>query len=448
MSEALQNELIQFMFRRREDGDLDMMACLSLWFGKSNETDIEIKQRFGEHVAAALKGGFKEWEETPRGCLALMILVDQFPRNIYRHTVHMYDGDKRARAIVDAGHDWLETLAPEECLFVPCLIMTHQEDIKDQKYCLEFYERLEPRLPSELSVFRLIFLEHLKIISLCDTFPHRDHFYGRQTTAIGKQLMDNPKLRFDLPLMIKNGQVKFGHDPAKLWKITQLAFDLLERIDALAGGDAERPNPSSHTKLSPEEVAVCREIFSIFDADGNGIFGQDEFQAILSQTGRPHNSEQVQSAMECVTGIKGTTCLSFDQFASLLRVQVSTDWEARMHRRFDFFDQDGQGEISIAELKSCIQGLDHLVTGDEIDEMMKACDIDGNGVLSFEEWKAMVPHYVQRRPSHAVASQTVFPTTVGSIEPVVFSDVSFQETQKEPIARVTALPDVVIPQAV
>src|ERR1700709_2374160 len=97
MAEALQNELIHFMFLRDSAGKLDLIKCLGLWFGKSNDTDIEIKSRFGEHIRTALDGGYDVWKQTPRGCLALMILIDQFPRNIYRHTVHSFDGDKMAR---------------------------------------------------------------------------------------------------------------------------------------------------------------------------------------------------------------------------------------------------------------------------------------------------------------------------------------------------------------
>lgn len=80
-----------------------------------------------------------------------MILVDQFLHNIYRHTIYICPGDVCACSVVDAGHDWLSTLVPEvECLLVPCLILTHQENLSDQKACLEIYERLEPRLPPNL----------------------------------------------------------------------------------------------------------------------------------------------------------------------------------------------------------------------------------------------------------------------------------------------------------
>jgi uncharacterized protein (DUF924 family) len=89
---SLQNELISFMFRRESGphSPLDVMSCLHLWFGKSNETDIEIETRFGSYVAIALEGKLDHWQKTPRGCLALMILIDQFPETfIDTPSVHL-----------------------------------------------------------------------------------------------------------------------------------------------------------------------------------------------------------------------------------------------------------------------------------------------------------------------------------------------------------------------
>jgi uncharacterized protein (DUF924 family) len=271
MAEALQDELIQFMFLRDTAGALDLLKCLGLWFGKSNDTDIEIKTRFGDHVSKALDGGYDNWMQSPRGCLALMILVDQFPRNIYRHTVHSFDGDKKARTIVNAPHDWLRVLEPEECIFVPCLIMTHQENVNDQQWGVNFYGSLEPLLPTDLrSIFRTIFEEHHRIIRLCGTFPHRDHYYGRTTSDVGRMLMENPKVRFDLPLIAENGSMKFGHDPKKLWLATQRAFDALDRIEALADETARRGSVQPPEWLSDKEIAECQETFRAFDKDGNG----------------------------------------------------------------------------------------------------------------------------------------------------------------------------------
>ena len=120
--ECFHDELIEFMFQKDAAGRIDAMKCLTLWFGKSNDTDIENQTRFGTHVENTLRGDYDSWKSTARCCLALMILIDQFPRNIFRHTVRSFQGDPAARTIAYTGHDWLAELEPEHCVFVPCLI--------------------------------------------------------------------------------------------------------------------------------------------------------------------------------------------------------------------------------------------------------------------------------------------------------------------------------------
>ena len=395
MTEALQNEIIQFMYLRDASGTLDVMKCLALWFGKSNDTDIEIETRFGAHVSSALKGAYDGWKKTPRGCLALMILVDQFPRNIYRHTIQSFAGDKMARAIVDAPHDWLHVLEPEECIFVPCLIMTHQENVADQEWGIRFYNQLEPLLPSELHIFRTILEEHCRIIKLCGTFPHRDHYYGRETSDTGRMLMENPKVRFDIPLIAENGTMKFGHDPKKLWLATQRAFDVLERIEALANQTETRGYQQPASWLSATEIAACHETFRAFDKDGSGSFDKAELMMVLHSTGRVYTEEQIQTAMDRISGMPGSTCILFEQFSALLSVNMNLSLEAHARHLFDTFDIDGSGEISLEEMKKCIQGLDHLVTVAEIEEMMKVCDTDHSGEISFEEFCAILPKFAE-----------------------------------------------------
>lgn len=386
----LQDELISFMFRRQSgpDSPLDTMECLRLWFGKSNDTDIEIESRFGSHVAIALRGKLDHWRKTPRGCLALMILIDQFPRNIYRHTVRSFAGDKMSRDMVyNSGHDWLRDLTPEECLFVPCLILTHQENVEDQDYCLEFYDSLEPLLPSSLHIFRTIFKEHQKIISLCGTFPHRDHYYNRITSVIGKSLMDNPVVRFDLPLCeSEDGTVFFGHDPSKLWQMTQHAFDAIDCFDALINHRARRRSALPVDYMTKQRSVEIAEIFKIFDKSGDGFLEIDEIAAVLASTGHRYSDEQIQEAVDQVTGRKGSAGLTFPQFANLLRIKLNSSFEARIWQRFNMFDADQSGEITLEEFTACVQGLDGLITTAEAAAMFNKCDHDGKGSVSFQDF--------------------------------------------------------------
>lgn len=392
MREALQNEIINFMFLRDGNGHLKVMDCLQLWFGKSRETDIEIQERFGSHVAAALGGKFDHWQRTPRGCLALMILIDQFPRNIYRHTIRMFAGDPMSKEMAySRRHDWLKVLKPEECLFVPCLIMTHQESVADQEYGLRFYDSLEPLLPPSLHVFRTIFEEHYRIIRLCGTFPHRDHYYKRHTSTLGQSLLDNPTVRFDLPLCSgEDGKFYFGNEPAKLWLAIRNVLDVVDRIDALINHSAQPGTLISPCFMTPKDSAEVAEIFRTFDKDGSGFLEVEELGAVLASTGYRCSGRQLQQAVDSVTGHKRSAGLTSEQFANLIRINLTSKLEARLQQMFDMFDADHSGEISLEKFTACIQRLDGLITTAEAAAMFKDCDRDGSGSLSMQDFMRII----------------------------------------------------------
>jgi len=415
--EQLQQDLTNFMFLRNAAGDLDAMACLSLWFGKSHDTDNEIRKRYGELVKQAIAGQLDHWMETPRGCLALMILVDQFPRNLYRHTVHMYDGDQKAMELVDQGYNWQAELTTEECLFMPCLILTHQENLDAQKYCVAYYDTIEPQLQSEFQIFRTIFEEHLKIINICGVFPHRDHYYGRETSPAGRMLMEDSILRFDLPLVAENGSVRFGTDSNRLWQATAHTFDVLDRLDSLATQrQADGTTAANIDWMNDEKIASCKDTFRKFDKDGSNSLSAVELGSVLKAVGRPYSPQRVQEAMEIITGRPNSNSISFEEFttllesdlmddqhqrllerfklfdisfeefATLLESDLMDDQHQRLLERFKFFDLDSSGYISLEELRICIHDLDALVTNAEVEEILKRADTSADEQVSYEEF--------------------------------------------------------------
>lgn len=181
--------------------------CLQLWFGKSEQTDIDIWRQFGEDVALASEGAYDHWAlnpEHPRMLLALIMLLDQFRRNIYRNTQEMYAADQRCLSLIKRAinHGVIDRLRLIERVF-PCLVLTHSEALADQHLCMREWEKVEFDLVATdpLRVFHDIFQRHLAVIERFGRFPHRNAVLGRQSTPEEEEFLTNAEFRFDLPLV-------------------------------------------------------------------------------------------------------------------------------------------------------------------------------------------------------------------------------------------------------
>ena len=185
----------------------DIEECLNLWFGKSEQTDQEIWNRFGADVALASRGHYDHWAldvEHPRLLVALVIMLDQFPRNMYRDTPQMYACDARCLALVKRGLrvGVSERLRPIERVFL-CLVLTHSEALDDQYLCMEEWDRAMAELAPDdpLNVFHEIFHRHVAVIQRFGRFPHRNKILQRVNTPAEEDFLGNSSFRFDLPLI-------------------------------------------------------------------------------------------------------------------------------------------------------------------------------------------------------------------------------------------------------
>lgn len=181
--------------------------CLKLWFGKSDETDQEIWSRFGADVALATGGHYDYWaldDAHPRLLVALAILLDQFPRNMYRGTPEMYARDARCRALVKSGLriGLSSQLRPIERVFL-CLVLTHSEELNDQHLCMSEWARVMEELDASdpLNVFHEIFHRHVAVIQRFGRFPHRNKILQRANTQAEERFLADNSFRFDLPLI-------------------------------------------------------------------------------------------------------------------------------------------------------------------------------------------------------------------------------------------------------
>lgn len=167
---------------------------LDFWFAQEPEThfkadpafDEEIRTRFGAAHEAALDGAFDGWAETPDGALALIILLDQFARNIHRDTPAMFAADAKAlslaHAAVEAGQD-LELPAPARSwIYMPFM---HSETLDDQDRCIALCER--SGLDDTLHWAKV----HADIIRRFGRFPHRNDILGRTSLAEERAFLAN-----------------------------------------------------------------------------------------------------------------------------------------------------------------------------------------------------------------------------------------------------------------
>ena len=193
--------VLQYMLRP------NIEECLNLWFGKSEQTDQDILNRFGADVALASRGHYDHWAlnvEHPRLLVALVIMLDQFTRNLYRDTPQMYACDARCQALVKRGLrvGVSRRLRPIERVFL-CLVLSHSEALDDQLLCMEEWGWAMEELARDdpLNVFHEIFHRHVAVIKRFGRFPHRNKILERANTMAEEDFLENSSFRFDLPLI-------------------------------------------------------------------------------------------------------------------------------------------------------------------------------------------------------------------------------------------------------
>jgi uncharacterized protein (DUF924 family) len=165
------------------------------WFTKSAATDALIRDRFGPLVEAALRGQLRHWADgEARTALALVLLLDQFTRNIHRDSARAFAGDDAALAVakrlVADGRDG--QLAPVERWFA-YLPFEHSERIEEQHESLRLFGELAQQgLPEPLVWAR----KHHDVVARFGRYPHRNEALGRQSTAEEIEFLRQPGSRF------------------------------------------------------------------------------------------------------------------------------------------------------------------------------------------------------------------------------------------------------------
>jgi uncharacterized protein (DUF924 family) len=158
------------------------------WFAKSDAFDEAIRLRFEPVHHAAARGEYPEWADIEDGALALLLLFDQFPRNLYRGSAHAFATDPLARPVAalaierDFHHAFEPALRP--FFFLPLM---HSEAMGDQDRSVALYEAHDAET-GDLDSLKYAVM-HREIIARFGRFPHRNAALGRETTAQERTFM-------------------------------------------------------------------------------------------------------------------------------------------------------------------------------------------------------------------------------------------------------------------
>ncbi|KPJ95558.1 MAG: hypothetical protein AMJ55_03555 [Gammaproteobacteria bacterium SG8_15] len=148
-----------------------------LWFNSTPEFDAELKERYADIFHAVLNGQLSEWQQTADGCVALVVILDQFPLNMYRGLPESFAGEALARDItrgaVNNGFDQQMPGEQKAFLYMPLM---HSENIADQDLSVQLFEAAG--LKENLRFAN----HHRDIVRRFGRFPHRNKILGRTST--------------------------------------------------------------------------------------------------------------------------------------------------------------------------------------------------------------------------------------------------------------------------
>jgi uncharacterized protein (DUF924 family) len=179
--------ILDYWFGQLDDDGLPEPAVEKRWFSPDETVDTEIRARFEADLRNAAAGRLKRWEADPHGALALVILFDQFPRNMYRGTPRAFLFDEHARAVARRAleRELEADLAPIERVFL-YMPFEHAEDLDAQEESVHRFETLLEAAPAgQVERFRT-YLEfarsHRDVIARFGRFPHRNAVLGRESS--------------------------------------------------------------------------------------------------------------------------------------------------------------------------------------------------------------------------------------------------------------------------
>ena len=194
---------------------IDTLAVLDFWFGSTDDPhhaeprkawftkdaafDAEIKRRFGPQIEQALAGELDHWISRPIAplpALALVIVLDQFTRNVFRNTARAFAGDARAlqtaRAMVASGADRALSGVQRSFVYLP---FEHAEDLPHQRTSVQLFQQMAQEQPARADLVAWA-QRHHDVVARFGRFPHRNAALGRVSTADELAFLQTPGSSF------------------------------------------------------------------------------------------------------------------------------------------------------------------------------------------------------------------------------------------------------------
>ena len=188
--------ILRFWFGDPADPQGEYGQQRPVWFKKDPAFDATIRQRFLADYDQAVSGALGDWRYAPRTCLALVLLLDQFPRNLFRGSAQSFASDRAALATayhaLDQSYD--QQVLPVERVFF-YLPLEHSENLADQDRSVALVQSLHAAHPGFESTLDYA-LRHREVIQRFGRFPHRNEVLGRATTAAEASFLQQPGSRF------------------------------------------------------------------------------------------------------------------------------------------------------------------------------------------------------------------------------------------------------------
>lgn len=193
-----EDEILAFWFEGVDEKGLPSPGCFERWFLGGDELDVMVRDRFASDVEAALNGDRASWADSMPGFVALVLLLDQFPRHIYRGDARAFAGDAQAlqlvTEVVESGEDASYRPIERYFLYLP---FEHAEDAGAQKRAIKLYQELVPFAPAGAEAFFVDAIEwarrHQVVIDRFGRFPSRNAALSRESTKEEKSfLAENP----------------------------------------------------------------------------------------------------------------------------------------------------------------------------------------------------------------------------------------------------------------